>query len=155
VRPSLIRVDADEVTYNMHIVLRAEIEKLAISGEIKTSEIPEYWDRMMEELLGVKPKTYSEGVLQDIHWSMGSIGYFPTYTLGNIVAAMMRKAMMQELKLYERIASGDFASIREWQREKIHKYGATYSPKELLRRSLGREYSPEDLVDYLVEKYLK
>lgn len=155
VRPSLIRVDADEVTYNMHIVLRAEIEKLAISGEIKASEIPEYWDRMMEELLGIKPKTYSEGVLQDIHWSMGSIGYFPTYTLGNIVAAMMRKAMMQELKLYERIASGDFASIREWQREKIHKYGATYSPKELLKRSLDREYSPEDLVDYLVEKYLK
>jgi carboxypeptidase Taq len=155
VRPSLIRVDADEVTYNMHIVLRAEIEKLAISGEIKASEIPEYWDRMMEELLGIKPKTYSEGVLQDIHWSMGSIGYFPTYTLGNIVAAMMRKIMMQELKLYERVASGDFASIREWQRERIHKYGSMYSPKELLRRSLGREYSPEDLVDYLVEKYLK
>jgi len=109
----------------------------------------------MEELLGVKPKTYSEGILQDIHWSMGSIGYFPTYTLGNIVAAMARKTMIHEIKLYDRIASGEFSVIREWQREKIHKYGAVYPPRELLKKSFGREYSPEDLVEYLVEKYLK
>ena len=155
VRPSLIRVDADEVTYNMHIVLRAEIEKLAIAGEIKVSDIPEYWNRTMEELLGVRPKTYSEGVLQDIHWSMGSVGYFPTYTLGNIVAAMMRKAMIHEIKLYERITNKDFAAIREWQREKIHRYGAVYAPRELLKRSLGKDYSPEDLIEYLRDKYLK
>jgi len=155
VKPSLIRVDADEVTYNMHIVLRAEIEKLVLVGELKVSEIPEHWSRSMEELLGVKPKTFSEGVLQDIHWSMGSIGYFPTYTLGNIVAAMMRKAMAQEAKLYEKILNKDFAALREWQREKIHRYGAVYPPKELLKRSLGKDYSPEDLVEYLVDKYLK
>ncbi|MFZ8782839.1 MAG: carboxypeptidase M32, partial [Desulfurococcaceae archaeon] len=115
----------------------------------------ELWGNYMEELLGVKPSTHSEGVLQDIHWSMGSIGYFPTYTLGNIVAAMMRKAMIREINLYERVASGDFKSIREWQRERIHKYGAVFAPKELLKTSLGSEYRPEDLVDYLVEKYLK
>jgi len=155
VKPSLIRVDADEVTYNMHIVLRAELEKLALTGEVKISDLPELWNNTMEELLGVKPKTYSEGILQDIHWSMGSIGYFPTYTLGNIVAAMARKTMIHEIKLYDRIASGEFSVIREWQREKIHKYGAVYPPRELLKKSFGREYSPEDLVEYLVEKYLK
>ena len=155
VKPSLIRVDADEVTYNMHIVLRAELEKLLLTGEIRVSDLPELWGNYMEELLGVKPSTHSEGVLQDIHWSMGSIGYFPTYTLGNIVAAMMRKAMIREINLYERVASGDFKSIREWQRERIHKYGAVFAPKELLKTSLGSEYRPEDLVDYLVEKYLK
>ena len=155
VKPSLIRVDADEVTYNMHIILRTELEKLALTGEVKVSDLPELWSNTMEELLGVKPRTHSEGVLQDIHWSMGSIGYFPTYTLGNIVSAMMRKAMLSELRLYDRILSGDFEAIRNWQREKIHKYGAVYPPREMLRRSLGREYSPEDLLEYLVEKYLK
>ena len=155
VKPSLIRVDADEVTYNMHIILRTKLEKLTLIGEIKVSELPEYWSNYMEELLGVRPKTYSEGVLQDIHWSMGSIGYFPTYTLGNIVAAMMRRAMIREVNLYEKISKGDFTSIREWQRERIHKYGSVFAPKELLRKSLGSEYKPEDLVEYLVEKYLK
>jgi len=155
VKPSLIRVDADEVTYNMHIVLRAELEKLVLTGEVKVRDLPELWNNYMEELLGVKPSTYSEGVLQDIHWSMGAVGYFPTYTLGNIVAAMMRKAMMSEINLYEKIVTGDFKSIKEWQREKIHKYGAVFAPKELLKRSLGSEYAPEALIDYLVEKYLK
>jgi carboxypeptidase Taq len=155
VKPSLIRVDADEVTYNMHIVLRADLEKMVLTGEVKVGDLPELWNNYMEELLGVKPSSHSEGVLQDIHWSMGSVGYFPTYTLGNIVAAMMRKTMMREFNLYEKIVSGDFTSIREWQREKIHKYGAVYAPKDLLKRSLGSEYRPEDLVEYLVEKYLK
>lgn len=155
VRPSLVRVDADEVTYNMHIVLRAELEKLLISGEVKVSDLPELWNSQMEELLGIRPKTYSEGVLQDIHWSMGSIGYFPTYTLGNIVAASMKKVMETEIRLSEKVASGDFKSIREWQREKLHKYGATYPPRELLRKALGVEYEPEHLVNYIVEKYLR
>lgn len=154
VKPSLIRVDADEVTYNMHIVLRSELEKLVLAGEVKVSDLPELWNNYMEELLGVKPSTYSEGVLQDIHWSMGSIGYFPTYTLGNIVAASMKVAMESELKLTERIRSGDFKALQEWQRERIHKYGATYPPKELLRRALGVEYEPEHLVKHLVAKYL-
>lgn len=154
VKPSLIRVDSDEVTYNMHIVLRAEIEKLALTGEVKVSELPELWNNYMEELLGIKPKTYSEGVLQDIHWSMGSVGYFPTYTLGNIVAASMKYAMEHEVKLREKVVSGDFEAIREWQKSKIHKYGATYPPKEILRRALGVEYEPENLIKYLVEKYL-
>jgi len=154
VKPGLIRVDADEVTYNMHIVLRAELEKLMLAGEVKVSELPELWNNYMEELLGVKPRTYSEGVLQDIHWSMGSIGYFPTYTLGNIVAASMKRAMESEINLREKIVNGDFKALQEWQKERIHKYGATYPPKELLRRSLGVEYEPDHLVKYIIEKYL-
>lgn len=155
VRPSLIRVDADEVTYNMHIVLRAELEKLVLAGEIKVSDLPEYWNNYMDELLGVRPRTYSEGVLQDIHWSMGSIGYFPTYTLGNIVAAMMKSKLEEERNLSDLVIKGDFKTIQEWQRERIHKYGATYPPKELLRKSLNMEYEPSLLIDYLEKKYLR
>ncbi|MEM4717663.1 MAG: carboxypeptidase M32 [Desulfurococcaceae archaeon] len=154
VRPSLIRVDADEITYNMHIALRAELEKLALVGEVKISDLPDIWNNYMEELLGIKPKTYSEGILQDIHWSMGSIGYFPTYTIGNIVAALMKNTIEAEIRLEDIILSGDLHTIREWQREKIHKYGATFPPKELLQRALGACYEPEYLVKYLTKKYL-
>ncbi|MEM0004077.1 MAG: carboxypeptidase M32 [Desulfurococcaceae archaeon] len=155
VKPSFIRVDADEVTYNMHILLRTELEKLAITGEIKVSDLPEFWNDYMEKLLGIRPRTYGEGVLQDIHWSMGSIGYFPTYTLGNMVAASMRYAMEKEIKLRERVASGEFETIQNWQKDRIHKYGATYPPKELLRKAIGVDYEPEHLIRYLAEKYLK
>lgn len=154
VRPSPIRVDADEVTYNMHIVLRAELEKLLIANEIKVSDLPELWNNLMEELLGIRPRNLAEGVLQDIHWSMGSIGYFPTYTLGNIVASQMKYVIGSKLNLPQRIASGDFGSIRELQRELIHKHGAVYPPKELLRRALGEPYNPQYLMRHLSEKYL-
>jgi carboxypeptidase Taq len=154
VRPSLIRTEADEVTYNLHIVLRARLEKLMVKGEIKVSELPEQWNNLMEELLGVKPTRESEGVLQDIHWSMGSIGYFPTYTLGNLVAAQMKYHMEKDLNLKEKIASGSFNELKEWQRVKLHYYGSTYPPKELLRRAFGEEYAPEYWLRYLREKYL-
>lgn len=154
VRPSLIRTEADEVTYNLHIVLRARLEKLMIEGSVKAGDLPELWNSLMEELVGVKPKTYSEGVLQDIHWSMGSIGYFPTYTLGNIIAAQLRYHIERELKLSEKISRGEFEFIREWLKNKIHRYGKTYPPKELLRMVFGEEYSVELLVKYLKEKYV-
>lgn len=154
VKPSTIRVDADEVTYNMHIVLRAELEKFTVGGEVKVADLPELWSNYMENLLGVKPRSHSEGILQDIHWSMGEIGYFPTYTLGNIVAATMRRVMDKETRLREKILSGDFKALREWLKEKIHRYGATYPPRELLERSLGASYDPGYFIDYLAEKYL-
>ncbi|MEM4583327.1 MAG: carboxypeptidase M32, partial [Desulfurococcaceae archaeon] len=97
---------------------------------------------------------YSEGILQDIHWSMGSIGYFPTYTLGNIIAASMRYAMENEIKLKEKIANSEFKIIQDWQRSKIHRYGSTYPPKVLLRKAIGVDYEPEHLIKYLSEKYL-
>lgn len=154
VRPSYIRTEADEVTYNLHILLRARLEKLLITGEIKVDELPEIWNDTMEELLGIRPRSYSEGVLQDIHWSMGSIGYFPTYTLGNLVAAQMRHHMLRELDLYELISEKKFRILKEWQKEKIHKWGSTYAPKELLRKAFGEEYTSDYFINYLEEKYL-
>ncbi|MET1159495.1 MAG: carboxypeptidase M32 [Thermoprotei archaeon] len=154
VRPSLIRTEADEVTYNLHIVLRARLEKLMLTGDAKPDELPELWNQYMEELLGIKPKSYREGILQDIHWSGGMIGYFPSYTLGNLVAAQMKYHMMRELDLYEAVRNKDFESIKKWQREKIHKWGSTYAPKELLRRAFSEEYEAKYLIKHLEEKYL-
>ncbi len=150
VRPSLIRVDADEVTYNFHIALRYEIEKKLINSEIDVSEVPEIWDEFMEKYIGVKPKNDSEGVLQDIHWSGGSFGYFPTYSLGNIVAGMIwgKHDYSKELE------NMDIKAIKQHLYEKIHKYGSIYEPKKLLMKSFGETYNPEYLLNYLKNKFL-
>jgi len=150
VRPSLIRTEADEVTYNLHILLRYRLERLMIAGEVKVADLPELWNNEMERLLGVRPRNDAEGVLQDIHWAHGSIGYFPTYTLGNVVAAMI---YYKHGRVKQHIADGDFASIKEYLREKIHRWGAVYPPKELLMRSFGETYNAEYLAKYLEEKY--
>jgi len=150
VRPSLIRTEADEVTYNLHILLRYRLERLMITGEVKVADLPELWNNEMERLLGVRPRNDAEGVLQDIHWAHGNIGYFPTYTLGNVVAAMI---YYKHGRVKQHIADGDFASIKEYLREKIHRWGAVCPPKELLTRSFGEAYNAEYLVKYLEEKY--
>ncbi|MGB9729379.1 MAG: carboxypeptidase M32 [Thermoprotei archaeon] len=156
VKPSLIRVDADEVTYNLHILVRFEIEKLLLNNEIKVSDVPELWNENMEKYLGIKPKTYSEGVLQDIHWSQGSVGYFPTYTIGNVVAAQLRAHMLKDIPdLYDQIANLKFTSIKDWLKDKIHKWGSTYPPKELLKKAIGEEINPHYFLQYLEEKYLE
>ena len=154
VRPSLIRVAADEVTYNFHIIVRYEVEKKLIGGEAKVSEIPEIWDDMMEEYVGVRPKDLAEGVLQDVHWSAGMIGYFPTYSLGNVIAGMVSNRMQRDLTIKDIITRGDMSPIKIWLRENIHKWGSIYSPKELQRKVLGDVYNPEYLVKYLEKKYL-
>ncbi|MEM3281361.1 MAG: carboxypeptidase M32 [Saccharolobus sp.] len=148
-----IRVDADELTYNFHIAIRYEIEKRAIEGTLSTEEFPSMFDELMEKYLKIRPKNDGEGVLQDVHWSQGSFGYFPTYTLGNIISGMVYYHVKNQL--------GDLASsvenidqIKEWLKEKIHKYGAIYSPKELQMRSFNEAYNPSRLLDYLEEKYL-
>jgi len=150
VRPSLIRTEADEATYNLHILLRYRLERLMIAGEVKVAHLPELWNNEIDRILGVRPRNDAEGVLQDIHWAHGSIGYFPTYTLGNVVAAMI---YYKHGRVKQLIADGDFASIKEYLREKIHKWGAVYPPKELLTRSFGEAYNAEYLVKYLEEKY--
>ncbi|MFN3268839.1 MAG: carboxypeptidase M32, partial [Zestosphaera sp.] len=155
VKPSLIRVDADEVTYNLHIILRFKLEKLMITGEVKVTELPELWNHEMEELLGVRPKNYSEGLLQDIHWSMGSIGYFPTYTLGTLLSSQIAHHMDRDLKgLYTHVINKDFQIIKDYLREKIHKWGSVYPPKKLLLKSFSEAYNPEYFVRYLEEKFL-
>lgn len=155
VRPSLIRVEADEVTYNFHTYLRYQLEKLMIAGEIKVSDLPELWAEEMERLLGVKPKTYREGVLQDIHWSHGSIGYFPTYTLGNVLATQIRAKAEADLNsLREKIVEGDFEAIKAYLKEKIHRWGSTYPPKILIEKATGEGVNPDYFNNYLTEKFL-
>ncbi len=155
VRPSLIRVEADELTYNFHIVLRYELEKRLIGGDASVSEIPSLWNDKMEEYVGVRPKSDAEGVLQDIHWSGGGIGYFPTYSLGNVIGGMVFDQIRKDMDLEGAVQRGDFGAIKGWLREHIHRRGATYSPKELQRKILGETYNPEHLVRYLEHKYLE
>ncbi|MEM3886644.1 MAG: carboxypeptidase M32 [Candidatus Methanomethylicia archaeon] len=154
VKPSLIRVDADEVTYNLHILLRYKLEKAMITGDVKIGELPEVWNSEIERLIGVRPKSDSEGVLQDIHWSSG-LGSFCNYTIGNIIAAQIRKHMMKKIKIDEEIMKLNFKPIREYLKEKVHIWGSTYEPKELLKRSFNEEMNPIYLLEYLEEKYLK
>ncbi|ESQ21250.1 MAG: Zn-dependent carboxypeptidase [uncultured Acidilobus sp. CIS] len=156
VRPSLIRTEADEVTYNFHILLRYELEVQMLNREVKVQELPEIWNERMESLLGVRPKNDAEGVLQDVHWAHGTLGYFPTYTLGNIVASMMLKDMNSHgLRLSELVEARNFSAIKDYLRDRVHRWGSAFAPKELLRRAFGREYSAEDLVDYLERKYIR
>jgi len=155
VKRSLIRVDADELTYNFHIVLRYEVEKKLIGGELPVSEVPAYWNEKMEEFVGVRPKNDADGVLQDIHWSGGGIGYFPTYSLGNVIAGMIRNRIQKDIDLKETVKRAEIAAIKTWLREHIHKLGGTYSPKELQRKLFGETYNPQPLVNYLEQKYLE
>jgi carboxypeptidase Taq len=154
VRPSLIRVEADELTYNFHTALRYELEKKLLAGDIHASELPSIWNDTMADYLGIRPANDAEGVLQDIHWSGGAFGYFPTYSLGNVIAGMIWYNIRNDIELDKTIRNGEFAPIKAWLYERIHKYGATYPPKELAQRSLGEAFNPERLVQYLEWKYL-
>ena len=150
VKPSLIRTEADEVTYNFHILIRFEIEKMIFEEKLNVNEIPQIWNELYEKYLGVKPKTYREGVLQDIHWSMGEFGYFPTYTYGNLLASNLKYKM----KVNNYLKDFDFTSIRKWLKERIHKFGNIYHPDELVKRVLGKDLEPELFIKHLKEKYL-
>ncbi len=153
VTPSLIRVEADEVTYNLHIALRFELENKLLNKKIKPSDLPEIWRAKMKSYLGIEPQTDSKGVLQDVHWSYGNFGYFPTYTLGNLYAAQFTHFMSKELDTRSLTRIGDFTPILSWQRENIHKHGSLYLPKELVRRVTGKPLSADYFVKYLKQKY--
>ncbi len=152
VRPGLIRVDADELTYNFHIALRYELEKKLIGGKLAVSELPSIWNDMMDEYFGIRPKNDAEGVLQDIHWT-ASFGYFPSYSLGNVISGMIWNKMRKDLNLAELTLKGEFGPIKEWLYDKIHHWGSTYAPKDLSRRSLGEGYNPDYLLEYLEQKF--
>ena len=155
VKPDYIRVDADEVTYNLHIAIRYEIEKKIFGDELSVSEIPEFWNDRMEQLLGVRPAMASQGVLQDTHWSSGLFGYFPTYTLGNLVSAIIASKMRKDLEDYEEdIKKSNFKPIREWLRLKIHQHGSVYAPKVLLNNNFNEGYNPDYFMTYIETKYL-
>jgi carboxypeptidase Taq len=156
VKPDYIRVDADEVTYNLHVAIRYEIEKKIFGDELSVSEIPEFWNDRMDQLLGVRPTKDSEGVLQDTHWSSGLFGYFPTYTLGNLVSAIIASKMRKDLEDFEEdIMKGNFRPIREWLRLKIHQHGSVYSPKVLLNNNFSEGYNPDYFATYIETKYLE
>ncbi len=154
VRPSLIRVEADEVTYSLHIILRFEIERDLLEDRLQVSDVPEAWNAKMTELLGVTPEQDSDGCLQDIHWSMGAFGYFPTYALGNLFAAQFFAAASRAMPdLQDQIRQGDFTSLLEWLRVNIHLHGQRYRANELAQNITGTPLSIEPFMTYLREKF--
>lgn len=154
VRPSLIRTEADELTYNIHIILRFELEQALIGGTLLPRNLPEAWNAAMREALGVVPAHDAEGVLQDIHWAHGAFGYFPTYTLGNLYAAQFwRQAQRDIPDLPTLIEGGRFEPLANWLRDRIHRWGRTFTCEELLVRVTGEGLNPDHFLDYLEEKY--
>jgi carboxypeptidase Taq len=154
VEPSLIRTEADEVTYGLHIILRFELESALIDGGLEVRDIPAAWNERMNELLGIEPPDDSSGCLQDVHWSAGLFGYFPSYALGNLYAAQFWDAMRADIPdLEQRIEAGDLASPLGWLREKIHAQGAVFRPDELILRVTGTKLDPGHFVRYLRSKY--
>jgi carboxypeptidase Taq len=153
VKPSYIRVESDEATYGLHIVLRFELEQQLIDGELSVAELPEAWNSRFHDYLGLQVKDDADGVLQDVHWSAGLIGYFPTYALGNLIAGQLwRRAHTDLPELDERIAAGELQPLREWLREHVHRHGAKFSADELLERELGEPLEVEPFIDYLKRK---
>ncbi|HRK91293.1 MAG TPA: carboxypeptidase M32 [Anaerolineales bacterium] len=154
VEPSFIRVNADEATYNMHIMLRLELEIGMVDGSIAIKDLPEIWNEKMRDYLGITPPSDALGVLQDIHWSYGSIGYFSTYALGNIVSAQLWERINKDIKdLGEQIRKGQFSVLREWLRENVHKYGHKYDPQDLVQKITGSKIDSAAYVRYLTKKY--
>ena len=154
VEPSLIRVEADEVTYNLHIMLRFELEKALIEEDLDVSRLPERWNAGMEEYLGLTPPSDADGVLQDIHWSLGAFGYFPTYALGTLMSAQLFDQAEDEISGLEgQIASGSFDELRGWLRKHIHRYGRTRTADELLQATTGRSLDAESWLSYVRKKY--
>ena len=154
VRPSLIRVEADELTYDLHIMLRVELERLLIGGELEVKDLPEAWNARIKSDLGLDVPDDAHGVLQDIHWSSGMFGSFPTHTIGNVMASQFYQAAGQQLpELESGLARGEYAPLRGWLTDNIYQFGRTYTPHELLERVTGRGLDPQPYLDYLSGKY--
>ncbi len=154
VEPSLIRVEADETTYNLHIILRFELEQAMLAGEFPLEQLPEEWNRRTWEYLGIEVPSDTEGVLQDVHWSGGSIGYFPTYALGNLISAQIWERITAEIPgLEDGFEQGEFGALRDWLREHLHRHGRKFTPSETLERATGSSrIDPEPYVRYLRSK---
>jgi carboxypeptidase Taq len=154
VTPSLIRVDADEATYNLHIMLRLEIEIGMIEGSIAVKDLPDVWNAKMQEYLGLTPPNDALGVLQDVHWSGGSIGYFSTYALGNLISAQLWEQINRDIPdLDHQMRCGQFAELLAWLRKNVHAYGRKYEPQELVQKITGTKIDPAPYLRYLKTKY--
>ena len=151
---NLIRVEADEVSYHLHIYLRYSLERKLVNGEIEVEELPERWNDKMEELLGLRPENDVEGVLQDIHWYQGSIGYFTTYSLGSVLSAQIYDALEDEIEgLDEKINNGEFEELRNWLKENIHSKGSLYRTEDLIKQATEEKLNPEYFLNYIEDKY--
>ncbi len=154
VKPSLIRVEADEVTYCLHVILRFEIEKELIMGSLQVKDLPDVWNQKMDELLGIRPANDAEGCLQDIHWSMGAIGYFPTYALGNLYAAQFFETFETSHPTWEQeVSLGNLSFIESWLKQEIHQHGKAYNSQELIQKITGKPLQVTPFLQYLQSKY--
>lgn len=150
---SLIRTEADELTYSLHIMVRYELEKALIDGKLKAKDLPKKWRQLMAEYVGKRPTTDREGVLQDIHWSFGAIGYFPTYALGSAYAAQIYQAMNKDFNVESAIENNNIHLINTWLKERIHTYAGSKTPHELLLNATGEAFDPQYYIDYLKRKF--
>lgn len=154
VEPSFIRVEADEATYNLHIMLRLEIELGLMEGTIEVADLPEIWNSKMKDYLGITPPNDTKGVLQDVHWSGGMIGYFSTYALGNLASVQLWDKLLEEYpNVSDEIAQGKFETILGWMREHVHQFGSKYEPQEIMLKATGSKITPEPYIAYLRKKY--
>jgi carboxypeptidase Taq len=155
-KPSFIRIEADELTYPLHIIIRYEIEKGLFNGEIEVKDLPQIWNDMYEEYFGIRPDLDAKGVLQDVHWAGGSFGYFPSYALGYMYAAQFKHKMLEELPNFDQLLeNGDLTPIKEWLTNNIHQYGKLKKPLEILNDVTGEGLNAQYLIDYLNDKYRK
>ncbi|WP_018922379.1 carboxypeptidase M32 [Salsuginibacillus kocurii] len=153
-KPSLIRIEADEMTYSLHVILRYELEKAIISGDLQVQDLPSAWNEKMKEYLGVEPPHDGVGVLQDVHWAFGAFGYFPSYALGYIYAAQFKNAMVKDLPQFDDyVQAGNLAPIKEWLTKHIHQHGSMKKPVDILQDVTGEGTNPKPLLAYLSSKY--
>ncbi len=156
VRRSCIRMDADELTYPVHIMLRYDLEKKMLEGSLPVADLPEAWNANLEQRLNIRPPNDVEGCLQDIHWAVGHFGYFPSYALGAVIAGQLNEAMRAALpKLDEEIAAGQFGGVMEWLRDNVHGIGARLPVQELIKQATGKPLTAAAYLRYLEAKYLE
>lgn len=153
--PNLIRTEADELTYCIHIIIRYEIEKMIFNDEVTVEELPQVWNKKYQEYMGILPPTDTEGILQDTHWSWGEFGYFPSYAIGTAVASQIYACMQEKMPISSYLKEGNLTPIREFLRDNIHKYGTLKNTNEILRDVCGEDFKPDYYIKYLKEKYTK
>ena len=153
VAPGFIRVEADELTYDFHIMLRVDLEAALIDGSLKVADLPEAWNAKIKEYLGLDVPNNRLGVLQDVHWSSGQIGTFCNYTIGNVMAGQLFEVATQDAAVAEGMASADYVPLRKWMTEHVHRHGRRYSRNELLERATGRALDPAPYIAHLTAKY--
>ena len=152
-KPSLIRTEADELTYSLHVMIRYELEKAMIAGDLKVADIPGEWNRLYKEVLGVDVPDHKRGALQDSHWSFGGIGYFPSYALGSAYGVQMLRQMEKDIDVWGPVAKGDLSAVTAWLTDKVHQYGHLKKPQDLLPVAMGGPLDAAVYTGYLKKKF--